>query len=151
MQSPSSCIRASITALAFMRSVRGAALAARRRGAVVWHDRVGGRSLPIPVFLKVFGLRRIRSRDSLATSFWSWGHETMEHARARRFLAGRQAHQTATWTASDPLCSGSIILAAAGATEGKLGHVALGGAARVEGEWASRRLATTPRCTRETS
>jgi len=42
----------------------------------------------------------------------------MEHARDEKVLDWvRQAHQTATWTAS--VCSGSIILAAAGLLEGK--------------------------------
>ena len=42
----------------------------------------------------------------------------MEHARDETLLDWvRQAHQTATWTAS--VCSGSIILAAAGLLEGR--------------------------------
>ena len=46
------------------------------------------------------------------------GFSTMEHARNEKVLDWvRQAHQTATWTAS--VCSGSIILAAAGLLEGK--------------------------------
>jgi len=46
------------------------------------------------------------------------GFSTMEHARDRKLLDWvRSAHQTATWTAS--VCSGSIILAAAGLLEGK--------------------------------
>jgi putative intracellular protease/amidase len=46
------------------------------------------------------------------------GFSTMEHARDEELLDWvRQAHQTATWTAS--VCSGSIILAAAGLLEGK--------------------------------
>jgi putative intracellular protease/amidase len=46
------------------------------------------------------------------------GFSTMEHARDEKLLDWvRQAHQTATWTAS--VCSGSIILAAAGLLEGK--------------------------------
>jgi putative intracellular protease/amidase len=46
------------------------------------------------------------------------GFSTMEHARDEKLLDWvRQAHQTARWTAS--VCSGSIILAAAGLLEGK--------------------------------
>ena len=46
------------------------------------------------------------------------GFSTMQHARDEKLLDWvRQAHQTATWTAS--VCSGSIILAAAGLLEGK--------------------------------
>lgn len=46
------------------------------------------------------------------------GMTTIEHARDEKLLDWvRQAHQTATWTAS--VCSGSIILAAAGLLEGK--------------------------------
>jgi len=46
------------------------------------------------------------------------GFSTMEHARDDKVLDWvRRAHQTATWTAS--VCSGSIILAAAGLLEGK--------------------------------
>ena len=46
------------------------------------------------------------------------GFTTMEHARDEKVLAWvRQAHQTATWTAS--VCSGSVILAAAGLLAGK--------------------------------
>jgi putative intracellular protease/amidase len=46
------------------------------------------------------------------------GMSTMEHARDEKLLDWvRQAHRTATWTAS--VCSGSVILAAAGLLEGK--------------------------------
>ena len=46
------------------------------------------------------------------------GFSTMEHARDEKVLAWlRKAHQTATWTAS--VCSGAIVLAAAGLLEGK--------------------------------
>jgi putative intracellular protease/amidase len=46
------------------------------------------------------------------------GMTTMEHARDEKLLDWvRQTHQTATWTAS--VCSGSIILAAAGLLQGK--------------------------------
>jgi transcriptional regulator GlxA family with amidase domain len=46
------------------------------------------------------------------------GFTTMEHARDEKVLDWlRQAHQTATWTAS--VCSGSVILAAAGLLTGK--------------------------------
>lgn len=46
------------------------------------------------------------------------GMTTMEHARDKKLLDWvRQAHETATWTAS--VCSGSILLAAAGLLEGK--------------------------------
>ena len=46
------------------------------------------------------------------------GMTTMEHARDEKVLDWvRRAHETATWTAS--VCSGSIILAAAGLLEGK--------------------------------
>jgi putative intracellular protease/amidase len=46
------------------------------------------------------------------------GLTTMEHARDKKLLDWvRQAHQTATWTAS--VCSGSVILAAAGLLDGK--------------------------------
>ena len=46
------------------------------------------------------------------------GFTTMEHARDQKVLGWlRQAHQTATWTAS--VCSGSVILAAAGLLAGK--------------------------------
>ncbi|KUH99442.1 DJ-1/PfpI family protein [Mycobacterium sp. IS-3022] len=46
------------------------------------------------------------------------GFSTMEHARDEKLLAWvRQAHQSATWTAS--VCSGALILAAAGLLEGK--------------------------------
>ncbi|WP_123027609.1 DJ-1/PfpI family protein [Mycolicibacterium stellerae] len=46
------------------------------------------------------------------------GFSTMEHARDEKVLDWlRNAHETATWTAS--VCSGSIMLAAAGLLEGK--------------------------------
>ena len=46
------------------------------------------------------------------------GMTTMEHARDEKLLDWvRRAHQTATWTAS--VCSGSVILAAAGLLDGK--------------------------------
>ncbi len=46
------------------------------------------------------------------------GMTTFEHARDEKLLAWvRQAHQGAAWTAS--VCSGSVILAAAGLLEGK--------------------------------
>ncbi|MDT5010823.1 MAG: hypothetical protein QOH57_2440 [Mycobacterium sp.] len=46
------------------------------------------------------------------------GFTTMEHARDERVLDWvRRAHETATWTAS--VCSGSIILAAAGLLKGQ--------------------------------
>jgi transcriptional regulator GlxA family with amidase domain len=46
------------------------------------------------------------------------GFTTMEHARDEKVLDWvRNAHETATWTAS--VCSGSIILAAAGLLDGK--------------------------------
>ena len=46
------------------------------------------------------------------------GFSTMEHARDEKLLDWvRNAHETATWTAS--VCSGSIILAAAGLLDGK--------------------------------
>ena len=46
------------------------------------------------------------------------GMTTFEHARDEKLLDWvRQAHQTATWTAS--VCSGSVILAAAGLLDGK--------------------------------
>ncbi len=46
------------------------------------------------------------------------GFSTMEHARDEKVLDWvRRAHETATWTTS--VCSGSIILAAAGVLEGK--------------------------------
>jgi putative intracellular protease/amidase len=46
------------------------------------------------------------------------GMTTMEHARDKKVLNWvRQAHETATWTAS--VCSGSVILAAAGLLDGK--------------------------------
>ncbi len=46
------------------------------------------------------------------------GFTTMEHARDEKVLDWvRQAHRTATWTAS--VCSGSVILAAAGLLTGK--------------------------------
>ncbi|HEX2283608.1 MAG TPA: DJ-1/PfpI family protein, partial [Mycobacterium sp.] len=46
------------------------------------------------------------------------GMTTMEHARDQKLLDWvRRAHQTATWTAS--VCSGSVILAAAGLLDGK--------------------------------
>lgn len=46
------------------------------------------------------------------------GMTTMEHARDEKLLQWvRRAHQTAPWTAS--VCSGSIILAAAGLLDGK--------------------------------
>lgn len=46
------------------------------------------------------------------------GFSTIEHARDEKLLAWvRQAHQSATWTAS--VCSGSLILAAAGLLDGK--------------------------------
>lgn len=46
------------------------------------------------------------------------GFSTMEHARDQTLLDWvRRAHRTATWTAS--VCSGSIILAAAGVLDGK--------------------------------
>jgi transcriptional regulator GlxA family with amidase domain len=46
------------------------------------------------------------------------GMTTMEHARDAKLLDWvRRAHETATWTAS--VCSGSVILAAAGLLDGK--------------------------------
>jgi transcriptional regulator GlxA family with amidase domain len=46
------------------------------------------------------------------------GMTTMEHARDKRLLDWvRQAHESAMWTAS--VCSGSVILAAAGLLDGK--------------------------------
>jgi putative intracellular protease/amidase len=46
------------------------------------------------------------------------GMTTMEHARDEKLLDWvRQAHRTASWTAS--VCSGSVILAAAGLLDGK--------------------------------
>lgn len=46
------------------------------------------------------------------------GMTTLEHARDERLLDWvRRAHQTATWTAS--VCSGSVVLAAAGLLTGK--------------------------------
>ena len=46
------------------------------------------------------------------------GFTTIEHARDEKVLDWvRRAHETATWTAS--VCSGSVILAAAGLLEGK--------------------------------
>jgi putative intracellular protease/amidase len=46
------------------------------------------------------------------------GMTTMKHARDEKLLAWvRQGHRTATWTAS--VCSGSVILAAAGLLDGK--------------------------------
>lgn len=46
------------------------------------------------------------------------GMTTMEHARDQKLLDWvRRAHETATWTAS--VCSGSVILAAAGLLDGK--------------------------------
>lgn len=46
------------------------------------------------------------------------GFSTMEHARDEKVLDWvRKAHETATWTTS--VCSGSVILAAAGLLEGK--------------------------------
>ncbi|AFM15510.1 transcriptional regulator containing an amidase domain and an AraC-type DNA-binding HTH domain [Mycolicibacterium chubuense NBB4] len=46
------------------------------------------------------------------------GFATMEHARDEKVLDWvRRAHRTSTWTAS--VCSGSVILAAAGLLEGK--------------------------------
>jgi transcriptional regulator GlxA family with amidase domain len=46
------------------------------------------------------------------------GMTTMEHARDQKLLDWlRRAHETATWTAS--VCSGSVILAAAGLLEGR--------------------------------
>jgi transcriptional regulator GlxA family with amidase domain len=46
------------------------------------------------------------------------GFSTMEHARDEEVLDWlRRAHETATWTAS--VCSGAVILAAAGLLEGK--------------------------------
>jgi transcriptional regulator GlxA family with amidase domain len=46
------------------------------------------------------------------------GMSTFEHARDERLLEWvRRAHQTATWTTS--VCSGSLILAAAGVLEGR--------------------------------
>ncbi len=46
------------------------------------------------------------------------GMTTMEHAHDKKLLDWvRQAHKTAMWTAS--VCSGSVILAAAGLLDGK--------------------------------
>jgi putative intracellular protease/amidase len=46
------------------------------------------------------------------------GMSTMEHARDEKLLTWvRRAHETASWTAS--VCSGSVILAAAGLLDGK--------------------------------
>lgn len=48
----------------------------------------------------------------------SGGFATMEHARDESVLAWvRRAHETSTWTTS--VCSGSVILAAAGVLDGK--------------------------------
>ena len=56
------------------------------------------------------------------------GVTTFEHARDEKLLDWvRRAHETATWTAS--VCSGSVILAAAGLLRGQAGHVALDGGA----------------------
>jgi transcriptional regulator GlxA family with amidase domain len=65
------------------------------------------------------------------------GMTTMEHARDEKLLEWlRQAHLTATWTAS--VCSGSVILAAAGLLKGK----------RATSHWAAltalKALGTTP-------
>ena len=75
------------------------------------------------------------------------GMTTFEHARDEKLLDWvRQAHQTATWTAS--VCSGSVILAAAGLLKGK----------RATSHWmvvpelktfgVHRRSATSGSCTR---
>ena len=59
------------------------------------------------------------------------GFSTMEHARDEKVLDWvRTAHQTSTWTAS--VCSGSVILAAAGSARGQTRDVALGGGADAE-------------------
>ena len=70
------------------------------------------------------------------------GFSTMEHARDEKVLDWlRKAHETATWTTS--VCSGSIMLAAAGLSGGQARHLALGGAAGAEGVGRRRRSATS--------
>ena len=60
------------------------------------------------------------------------GFSSMEHARDEVLLEWvRRAHETAMWTTS--VCSGSIILAAAGLLEGQTRHVALDGPVRTQG------------------
>lgn len=60
------------------------------------------------------------------------GFSTMAHARDEKVLDWvRSAHQTSTWTAS--VCSGSVILAAAGLLEGK----------RATSHWAAVQLLRT--------
>ncbi len=60
------------------------------------------------------------------------GFSTMEHARDEKVLDWvRNAHRTSTWTAS--VCSGSVILAAAGLLEGK----------RATSHWAAVQLLRT--------
>ena len=59
------------------------------------------------------------------------GMTTLEHARDEKLLDWvRRAHETATWTAS--VCSGSVILAAAGLLEGKRATSHWAGAADAE-------------------
>ena len=68
------------------------------------------------------------------------GFSTMEHARDEKVLDWvRRAHETATWTTS--VCSGSIMLAAAGLLEGKRATSHWAALSRAEGAWASSRLA----------
>src|ERR1700687_1382661 len=60
------------------------------------------------------------------------GMTTMEHARDKKLLDWvRQAHETATWTAS--VCSGSVILAAAGVRGGQRAQPPSVGLGGVEG------------------
>ena len=99
------------------RPLRGAALSARRRGPLRL-ARSRARSPPTPAYWS--SARRTRSPKPLRPTSFSCpaGSPRMEHARDEKLLDWlRRAHETATWTTS--VCSGSVILAAAGLLKGK--------------------------------
>ena len=105
------------TALDFIGPYEVPAHPARRRGALRLaragpdHRRLRRAASSAP--------RTRSTKRPLPTSFWCpAAFTTLEHARDEKVLDWvRRAHETATWTAS--VCSGSIILAAAGLLEGK--------------------------------
>ena len=70
------------------------------------------------------------------------GMTTVEHARDEKLLDWvRTAHQSATWTTS--VCSGSLVLAAAGLLEEQAGHLALGRPCVAESHGRQRRWRRT--------
>jgi transcriptional regulator GlxA family with amidase domain len=82
----------------------------------VWHE-----PGPIPADSAVLLVGATHSFDETPTPdiiLIPGGFSTMEHARDQKVLDWvRRAHQSSTWTAS--VCSGSLILAAAGLLDGK--------------------------------